>query len=147
VNYWSRIDFRDSQQDTFAQFFPGMDSDMTQKGPRHLAKEGLHNIEPRAMFGCQHVVEAVGASRQKGLGFFGDVRRMIVQNDPYGAVGRIVLVQILKQSDEFAAAMSPLNARRDVTLVQVQRRQNRTGSETLVFMIAANVGMFSWNWG
>src|SRR5258708_5754396 len=143
MNHWSRIDFRDSQQDAFAQLFPGTDSDVTQKGASHLAKEGLHNIKPRSMFGCQHVLEPVGAGCQKGLGFLGDVRRMVVQNDPYGAVGRIVLVQILKQSDKFAAAMSPLNARSNVALVQVQRRQNRTCSEALVFMIAADVGMFA----
>jgi hypothetical protein len=42
------------------------------------------------MLRCQHVLKAVGAGSQVGLSLFGNVRRMVVQNDPYGAVGWIV---------------------------------------------------------
>src|SRR5258706_9034919 len=120
---------------------------MTQECACHLAKECLHDVEPRSMFGCQHVLEAIGAGRQKSMGFFGNVRRMVVQNDPYSAVRRIVLVEIFEQRDEFPAAMSPFNACRNMALMQVQCRENGTCSETFVFMIAAHVRMFSRNWG
>jgi hypothetical protein len=52
-----------------------------------------------------------------------------------------------EQRDEFSAAMSPLNAGCDMTLVQIQRRQDRTRSKAFVFVIAADVGMLSGNWG
>src|ERR1035438_6032034 len=51
--------------------------------------------------------------------------RMIVQNDSNGAADRVVSVEILEQSDEFPAAMPPLNTSCDMTLVKIQRRQDR----------------------
>src|SRR6266851_653388 len=120
---------------------------MPKKGARHFAKEGLHNIEPRSMLGCQHVLETVRSGSEVGLSLFGDMRRMVIQNNSKGAVSRIVLIEILEQSDEFSAAMSPLNAGCDVTLVQIQRREDRTRSKAFVFVIAADVGMLSGNWG
>src|SRR5450759_4962080 len=119
MDHRSGVDFRDSQQDALAEFLPGLHSDVPQKGAGHLAKEGLHNIEPRSMLRCQHVLETVGAGSQEGSGLFGDMRRMIVQNDSDDATGRVVLVEILEQSDEFPAAMPPLNTSYDMTLVQI----------------------------
>src|SRR5229473_3312671 len=78
------------------------------------------------MLRCQHILETVGAGSKEGSGLFGDMRRMIVQNDSNGAAGRVVLVEILEQSDEFPAAMSPLDTSCDMTLVQIQRREDRT---------------------
>src|SRR5216684_5117521 len=99
------------------------------------------------MLRCQHILKAIGAGSQVGLSLFGNVRRMVVQNDPYGAAGRVVLVEILEQSDEFPAAMSPLDTSCDMTLVQIQRREDRTRPKAFVFVIAAHIGMFSGNRG
>src|ERR1017187_7571850 len=72
---------------------------------------------------------------------------MVVQDDSNGAVGRVVLVDVLEQRDEFPAAMTPLNAGCYMTLVQIQRRQNRARSKAFVFVIPAYVGMLSGNRG
>jgi hypothetical protein len=116
---------------------------MSQKGAGHLAKERLHDIEPRSVFGCQHVLETVGAGSEKGSGLFGNVRRVIIQDDPDGASSRVVLVEILEQGDEFAAAVSALNAGCDMTLMQIQCRENRACSKALLLVIPGQAGMFS----
>ncbi len=72
----------------------------------------------------QHVLEAVGSGGQEGLSLFGNRRRVVVQDDSDGAVGRIVIVEVLEQSDEFPAAMPSLNACDDMPLVPIQRREN-----------------------
>ena len=72
---------------------------------------------------------------------------MVVKNDSNGAVDRVILVEILEQSDEFPTAMPPLNTSGDMPLMQIQCRENRTCSQAFVFMIAAHVGMFSGNRG
>src|SRR5450759_5467583 len=92
---------------------------MPQKRAGHLAKERLHDIEPRSVFRCQHVLETVGAGSEKSSGLFGKVRRMIIQYDPDGATSRVVWVEILEQGDEFAAAVPALNAGCDMTLMQI----------------------------
>src|SRR5450759_3118046 len=117
---------------------------MPQKGAGHLPKERLHDIEPRSVFRCQHVLETVGAGSEKSSGLFGNVRRMIIQDDPDGAIRRVVWVEILEQGDEFAAAVPALNAGCDMALMQIQRRENRARSKALVLMIPAHAGMFSW---
>src|SRR5712692_4081691 len=145
----SGVDFRDSQQDALAEFLPGLHPDVPKKGTGHLAKEGFHDIKPRSMPRCQHILETVGAGSKEGWDLFGDVRRMIVQNDSInnGAAGRVVLVEILEQSDEFPAAMPPLNTSCDMTLVQIQRREDRTRPKAFVSMIAPHIGMSSGNRG
>ena len=132
MDHWSGVDFRDSQQDALAEFLPRLHSDVPKKGAGHLAKEGLHDMEPRSMLRCRHILETVGAGSKEGSGLFGDMRRMIVQNDSDGAAGRVVLVEILEQSNEFPAAVSPLDTSVDMPLVQIQRREDRTRPQTFV---------------
>ena len=119
MDHGSGVDFRDSQQDALAEFLPRLHADVPKKGAGHFAKEGLHDVEPRSMLRCQHILETVGAASKEGSGLFGDMRRMIVQNDSDGAAGRVVLVEILEQSNEFPAAMSPLDTSGDMPLVQI----------------------------
>jgi hypothetical protein len=134
MNHGCSVDFRDSQQDALAEFIPGSHPDMPKKGARHFAKEGLHNIEPRSVLWCQHVLETIGSGSQVGLSLFGNMRRMVVQNASKGAVGRIVLIEVFEQRDEFSAAMSPLNAGCDLALVQIQRRASALGRSEPVAM-------------
>ena len=82
------------------------------------------------MLRCQHVLETVGSGSQAGSSLFGNMRRVVVQNDSEGAVGRIMLIEILEQRDEFSAAMLPFHAGCDMTLMQVQSREDGTGSQT-----------------
>src|SRR5450759_4541445 len=116
---------------------------MPQKGAGHLPKERLHDIEPRSVFRCQHGLETVGAGSEQSSGLFGNVRRLIIQDDPDGAIRRVVSVEILEQGDEFAAAVPALNAGCDMALMQIQRRENRARSKALVLMIPAHAGIMS----
>lgn len=82
---------------------------MPQEGAGHLPKERLHDIEPRSVFRCQHVLETVGAGSEESSGLFGNVRRMIIQDNSDGAISWVVVVEILEQG-AFAASAA-VNAR------------------------------------
>ena len=81
--------------------------------------------------------------RKKGLRFFGNVSGMIVQDDPNGAVRRIPGVQVLEQSGEFDAAMTALYPGGNVTVVEIQSRQNGASSQALILMVTADFWMFA----
>jgi hypothetical protein len=91
----------------------------------------------------QQVLKAIGTGSQVSSSLLGNMRGMVIQDDSNGALGRIVLVQILEQRDEFAAAVPVLHAGRDVALVQIHGCRNGTGSQPSVFMVASHARMFS----
>src|SRR5207302_9972421 len=70
---------------------------------------------------------------------------MIVQYDSDGAFRRILRIEVGQQSNEFDAAVAVFHARRDVTILEIQRCQYGTGAESLVFVIAADCGMLAWH--
>src|SRR5260370_16827933 len=86
----------------------------------------------------QHVLKAIGTSSQEGSSLFGNMRGMVIQDDSNDAPGRIVLVEILEQRDEFAAAMPALNAGRDMALGPIPGRQNAPVSKPSVLTITAH---------
>src|SRR5713101_7222324 len=90
-----------------------------------------------------YVLKAVGAGGQVSSRLSGGVGGVIVEDDANGAIGWIVCVQILEQQDEFRASVPFFNPRRDMPVVQIQRRQNRPGSKAPVLGIAGNRGMLS----
>ena len=69
---------------------------------------------------------------------------MIVQYDSDGTFRRILRIEVGQQANEFDAAVAVLHARRDMTILEIQRCQYGSGTESLVFMIAADFGMFAW---
>ena len=73
---------------------PRLHPDMAQERMRHLAKQGLHDIEPGPVSGRKHVFEPVGFAGQERAGLLGDTCRVIVQHQPDRTIGRIVTVQI-----------------------------------------------------
>ena len=95
------------------------------------------------MLGRQHVLKPIGTTGQIEVGFFGYVRRVVVQNDPDRAIRRIVVVKILEERNKFAASVPPFDASCDMAFMEIQRGKNGTGAEPLVFMIAAHVGMLA----
>src|SRR5258708_19924326 len=70
---------------------------------------------------------------------------MIVQYDSDGAFRRIFRIEVSQQTDEFDAAVAVFHARRDVTVLEIQRCQYGAGAESLVFVIATDCGMLSWH--
>src|SRR5258707_12212530 len=70
---------------------------------------------------------------------------MIVEYDSDGAFRRIFRIEVGQQGDEFDAAVSVFHARRDVTVLEIQRCQYGAGAESLILVIATDGGMLSWH--
>lgn len=68
---------------------------------------------------------------------------MIVQDQADRTAGRIIGVQILEQPDELDAPVPLLDAGDDVSIKQVQARQNRQGPMPDILMIASESGVFA----
>ena len=94
------------------EFLLGCDADVAQDGAGEFGKEALDEIEPRAVLGSESKFEAVcGLTGEPGSGLFGDMRRMIVEDQLDRRLGRIGVVEKLEEFDEFAAAMAILDQR------------------------------------
>ncbi len=68
---------------------------------------------------------------------------MIVQYDSGGTFRRILRIEVGQQSNEFDTPVAVFHARRDVTVLEIQRRQEGTGAQSLVFVITADCGMLA----
>ena len=67
--------------DALLVFLFRCDSDVAQDGAGKLGKEALDEIEPGAVLGREGEFEAAGGLLgEPSLGFLGDVRRMIVED-------------------------------------------------------------------
>ena len=58
---------------------------------------------------------------------------------------RILRIEVGQQANEFDAAVAVFHARRDVTILEIQRCQYGTGAQPLVFVVAADCGMLAWH--
>src|SRR6266699_1220332 len=127
MHYRSSIDFRDATLNPFFEFSFGFHSDLPEKSVRHLAKKRFDQIQPGTVLGRVDVTKAVRPCCQIGARFLGDVSRMIIQNNPNGHPRRIISIQVFEQRHKLPAAMSLLDSRHHVPVVQVQRSQDRKG--------------------
>ena len=139
------VDFGNPLKYPLAEFCPGLDTDVAQEGPCHFAEQRFYDVEPRSVLRRQHILEAIRALCQAGARFFRDVCRVVVEDQSDGAVGGVPHVQVFQQVDEFAAAVPPFDAGGYMTVVQVQRCQDRASAQPLVFVIATGRGMFTGN--
>ena len=73
------------------------------------------------MFRREDVLESVGVLRQKCVGLFRNVSGVIVQYDSDGAFRRILRMEVGQQANEFDTAVAVFHARRDVTILEIQR--------------------------
>jgi hypothetical protein len=70
-----------------------------------LGEEALDQVEPGAVFGREGELEAAGRlSGEPSLGFSGDMRRMVVENQLDRRTGRVSGIEKLEEFDELAAA-------------------------------------------
>ena len=67
------VDFRNALEYPLAEFCPGLNTDVTEERPGHFAEQCFDDVEPRSMFGSQHVLEAIRERSQEGPRFFRDV--------------------------------------------------------------------------
>src|SRR5271167_997666 len=68
---------------------------------------------------------------------------VIVQDDSDGAFRGIPGVEVAQQADELKTAVAILHARRDVAVLEIQRRQYRACAQPLVLMVAADLEMLA----
>ena len=82
MHHRRRVDFRDPKENALFEFRLGFDPDLPQESVRHLPKECFDQIKPGTVLGRVNVGETIRSSGQVGARLFGDVSRMIVQNNP-----------------------------------------------------------------
>ena len=91
------VDFIEVGEDSRFEFGLGCDANMTQQGARHLGEEAFHKIEPGTMFRSKHKGEAaLWLGGKPRLGFFGDVRGVVVEDQLDGGIGRVSGVEFLE---------------------------------------------------
>jgi hypothetical protein len=80
-----------------------------------LGKEPFDGVEPGAVLGSENEFKAVrGVLCDPGSGLFGDVCRIIVEDQLDRGVGRIGGVEKLEEFDEFTASVAILNQGMDL---------------------------------
>lgn len=74
-HHWRCIDLCYAFEDALFQIVFGCDPDVPQECARHLGEGALDQVEPRAMLGRMHILEAPGARAEIGHSLLGDVGR------------------------------------------------------------------------
>jgi hypothetical protein len=87
-------------------FFLGFHTDVAQDLFGHFGKENLNDVEPRTMFRCEYQFKPPRNRLQIGLGFLGNMRRMIIQNDLDLQTLFVMTIELLEKLDELLAPMS-----------------------------------------
>ena len=75
--------------DAVDQFLLGGDADATQHPPRHLAEQGLNDIQPGAMLRRKYELESLRVKPQLSLRLLRNVRRVVVQQQTNPGLRRI----------------------------------------------------------
>ena len=101
------IEFIHGGHDAVLELLLGCDTDVTQDRAGELGEEALDEVEPGAVFGREGEFKATGwLGGEKRPGLLGNMRRVIVEDQFDGGVGRIGGVEKLEEFDEFAAAVA-----------------------------------------
>ena len=80
---------------------------MAQDGAGELGEEALDEVEPGAVLGREGEREAARRlSGEPSSGFFGDMRRVVVQDQLDRRAGRVSGIEKLEEFDELAAAVA-----------------------------------------
>ena len=81
----------------FDQLLFAGNADPTEHAARHLAEHGFHDVQPGAMLWRKHELKTLWVKLQPGLRFFGDMCRMIVEQQTNPGLEGISLVQLCVQ--------------------------------------------------
>ena len=101
------IEVVDCGQDSVLEFLFGRDADVTQHGARELGEEALYEIEPGAVLWGEEQGEApFGLGGEPSLGFLGNVRRVIAEDELDRGCRRIGGVELLQEGDDLARSVS-----------------------------------------
>ena len=123
--------------ETILEFLFGFDADVTQHRASELGEEALDEIEPRAVRGREGELEAADRLlSEPGIGLFGDVRGMIVEDQLDRCVSWIGGIEKLEKFDEFAAAMTVPDEGVNLTGEQINTGQQTDSAIAFIFVIA-----------
>src|SRR5215469_3897714 len=123
--------------ETILEFLFRFDTDMTQHRASELGEEALDEIEPRAVRRREGELEATDRLlSEPGIGLFGDVRGMIVEDQLDRCVSWIGGIEKLEKFDEFAAAMTVPDERVNLTGEQINTGQQTDSAVAFIFVIA-----------
>ena len=132
MNDWSAIDPIDGGKDSLAQLLRGGDTDVSKDGAGELGEKPLNEVEPGAVFGCEHECEAsLGLLGEPSPRFLGGVGGMIVDKDFDRGRGRLGGVDLLEDLDELARAMPFLDAGVDDASHQIDASQQAQRSRAI----------------
>jgi len=103
-----------------------------------LGEKALDEVEPGAVFRREGELEAARRlSGEPSLGFSGDVRRMVVEDQLDRGAGRVSGVKKLEQFDELAAAVTLLDQGMDLPGEQINPGQQAERAMALVLIRSA----------
>src|ERR1700736_7042492 len=103
------VDVVDTGHDAFLKLVFRCHPDVAQDRASELGEEALDEVQPRTMLGREGELEAARRfSGEPSLGFFGDMRRMVVEDQLDRRTGRVSGIEELEEFDELAAAVSLL---------------------------------------
>jgi hypothetical protein len=123
--------------ETILELLFGFDADVTQHRASELGKKALDEIEPRAVRGREGELEAADRLlSEPGIGLFGNVRGMIVEDQLDRCVSWMGGIDKLEKFDEFAAAMMVPDERVNLTGEQINTGQQTDSAMAFLFVIA-----------
>src|SRR3984885_10481528 len=89
------------------EFILGCDANAAEHGSSHFGEEALHQIEPGTMFRSKYKDEAaLWLGGEPRLGFLGDVRGVVVEDQLDGGLRRISGVEHLEKTDKLPRTMA-----------------------------------------
>ena len=97
---------------------------MAQERAGHLGEGHFNQVEPGAMLRCMDILKATRPCCQVGHGFLGNMRAVVIEDNPNSRIGWIVFIQALEQLDELTAAMALFHFSEDMPIVQIERGEN-----------------------
>ena len=117
------IDLHKVEVDAINQLLLARHADTTQHGPRHFAEHGFYDVEPGTMFGREHELESLRMQTQPSSCLFGNVRRVVVEQEANPGLRRIALIQFVQQGDEVHAGVVIADDLGDAACVEIKARQ------------------------
>jgi hypothetical protein len=100
----------DSLDDACDEFLLTFDANIAQEVAGYLAEEHPDQVEPGPVFGRKHKLEAFRSAEQIALGFLGDMRRVVVQqNQADFPILWVAFVEELEKLDKLPAAVTLLS--------------------------------------
>jgi hypothetical protein len=117
------VDVLEVQVDAIDQFLLAGDADTPEHASRHFAEHGFHDVQPGTVFWREDELKSVRVKTEPALCLFGNVCRVVVEQEANPRLRRIAVVQFAQQSDEVHAGVAVADDLRDAACVEIKARQ------------------------